>query len=201
MLVGALTYKALHDRAFRVIYAARESRATLFRHFRGLTEGIKELMMHGERREAFLSDEVKHAALSLRNLDLAATKQNIIADAWTQLLFDGLIGAILLVFSDLFTLPVESLTGYVFAVLYMMNPMWAVIGTMPTLIRGEVALEKIEELGLSIESFKEAKETNGGSPRQDATRRQVLNWTGSFSVTTTKDHATTVLCWVPSTSG
>ena len=166
MLVGALTYKALHDRAFRVIYAARESRATLFRHFRGLTEGIKELMMHGERRQAFLSEDVKHAALSLRNLNLAATKQNVIADAWTQFLFYGLIGAILLVFSDLFTLPAESLTGYVFAVLYMMNPMWAVIGTMPTLIRGAVALEKIEELGLSIESFEEAKETNAGFPPQ-----------------------------------
>ena len=87
MLVGVLTYKVLHDRAFRVIYAARESRASLFRHFRGLTDGIKELMMHGERREAFLSDEVKHAALSLRDLNLAATKQNIIADGWTQLLF------------------------------------------------------------------------------------------------------------------
>jgi putative pyoverdin transport system ATP-binding/permease protein len=166
MLVGALTYKVLHGRAFRVIYAARESRASLFRHFRGLTEGIKELMMHGERRDAFLSEDVKQAALSLRSLNLAATKQSIIADGWTQFLFYGLIGAILLVFSDLFTLPAESLTGYVFAVLYMMNPMWAVIGTMPALIRGEVALEKIEELGLSIESLEEAKETNAGFPPQ-----------------------------------
>ena len=63
-LVGVLTYKILHDRAFRVIYAARESRASLFRHFRSLTEGIKELMMHRGRREAFLSEDVKRAALS-----------------------------------------------------------------------------------------------------------------------------------------
>jgi putative pyoverdin transport system ATP-binding/permease protein len=162
MLVGALTYKVLHDRAFRLTYAARESRASLFRHFRSLTEGIKELMMHRGRREAFLSDDVTHTALSLRHLNLVATKQYMIVDGWTQFLFYSLIGAILLVFADLFTLPAESLTGYVFTILYMMNPLWAVIGTVPTLIRGQVALEKIEGLGLSLESVEEAKETDAG---------------------------------------
>ena len=162
MLVGALTYKVLHDRAFRLIYAARESRAALFRHFRSLTEGIKELMMHRGRREAFLSEDVTHTALSLRHLNLVATKQYVIADGWTQFLFYSLIGAIFLVVPNLFTLPAESLTGYVFTILYMMNPLWAVIGTVPTLIRGQVALEKIEGLGLSLESFEEAKETDAG---------------------------------------
>src|SRR5262249_12126312 len=81
MLVGALTYKILHDRAFRVIYAARESRAALFRHFRSLTEGRKELLMHRERRETFLSEDVTQTALALRHLNLVATKQYMIADA------------------------------------------------------------------------------------------------------------------------
>jgi putative pyoverdin transport system ATP-binding/permease protein len=166
MLVGALTYKALHDRAFRVIYAARESRASLFRHFRSLTEGIKELMMHRGRREAFLSEDVMQTALSLRHLNLVATRQYMIADGWTQFLFYGLIGAILLVFPNLFTLPAESLTGYVFTVLYMMSPLWAVIGTVPALIRGQVALEKIEGLGLGFESLEEAKEAETGFHRQ-----------------------------------
>jgi putative pyoverdin transport system ATP-binding/permease protein len=160
MLVGALTYKVLHDRAFRVIYAARESRASLFRHFRSLTEGIKELMMHRGRREAFLSEDVMHTALSLRHLNLEATRQYMIADGWTQFLFYSLIGAILLIFPNLFTLPAESLTGYVFTVLYMMSPLWAVIGTVPALIRGQVALEKIEGLGLGIESLEEAKDAD-----------------------------------------
>jgi putative pyoverdin transport system ATP-binding/permease protein len=159
-LVGVLTYRILHDRAFRVIYAARESRASLFRHFRSLTEGIKELMMHRGRREAFLSEDVKHAALSLRHLNLVATKQYVIANGWTQFLFYGLIGAILLVFPDLFEVPAEALTGYVFAVLYLMNPIRAVIGTMPTLIRGQVALDKIEELGLAFESLQDPQTTD-----------------------------------------
>ena len=162
MLVGTLTYKVLLGRASRLVYAARESRASLFRHFRSLTEGIKELMMHRGRREAFLLEDVTHTALSLRHLNLVATKQYMIADGWTQFLFYGLIGALLLVLPELSTLPAESLTGYVFTMLYMMNPLWAVIGTVPTLIRGQVALEKIEGLGLSLESLEEAKETDAG---------------------------------------
>jgi putative pyoverdin transport system ATP-binding/permease protein len=166
MLVGALTYKALHDRAFRLIYAARESRASLFRHFRSLTEGIKELLMHRGRREAFLSEDLTHTALSLRHLNLVATKQYMIADAWTQFLFYGLIGAILLVFADLLKLPSESLTGYVFTILYLMNPLWAVIGTVPTLIRGQVALEKIEGLALGFDPLEEDREVDMGFLRQ-----------------------------------
>jgi putative ATP-binding cassette transporter len=165
MLVGALTYKVLHERAFRVIYAARESRASLFRHFGSLTEGIKELMMHRGRREAFLSEEVTGTALCLRDLNLVATRQYMIADSWTQLLFYGLIAAIVLVFPDLFALPAESLTGYVFTVLYMMSPLWAVIGTLPALIRGQVALEKIEGLGLEFGSLEAATETDAGDHR------------------------------------
>ena len=162
LIVGALRYKVLHDRAFRFIYAARESRASLFRHFRSLTEGIKELMMHRGRREAFLSQDVTHTALSLRYLNLVATRQYVIADGWTQFAFYSLIGGMLLVFADLFKLPAESLTGCLFTILYMMNPLWAVIGTVPTLIRGQVAFEKIEGLGLGFESFEEAQAVDVG---------------------------------------
>jgi putative pyoverdin transport system ATP-binding/permease protein len=150
-VVGGLTYKVLHDRAFKVIYAARDTRAVLFRHFRSLTEGIKELMMHRGRRDSFLSEDITETALSLRHLNLEATKQYLIADGWTQVAFYGLIGAVLLVFRNVLALPAESITGYVFAMMYMISPFWGVIGTLPTLTRGQVALEKIEDLGLSLE--------------------------------------------------
>jgi len=166
-VVGASTYKILHDRAFKVIYAARETRATLFRHFRSLTEGVKELMMHRRRRDAFLSEDITETALRLRQLNLVATKQYIIADGWTQVAFYGLIGLVLLAFRQVFALSTESLTGYVFAMLYMIGPVWSVIYTLPTLIRGQVALEKIEELGLSLEETDDTLPTPAGTLRPE----------------------------------
>jgi putative ATP-binding cassette transporter len=46
----------------------------------------------------------------------------------------------------------EALTGYIVAVLYMMGPIWSVIGSMPTIERGQVALENIERLGVSLDA-------------------------------------------------
>jgi len=149
-VIGASIYAVLYRRAFKLIYAARESRANLFRHFRSLTEGIKELMMHRGRRDSFLVEDITETALVLRDLNLKATKQYVVAESWTQISFYGLIGVVLLVFPQVLTLPAESITGYVFAMLYMMSPMWGVIGALPNLARGQVALEKIEELGLSL---------------------------------------------------
>ncbi len=149
--LGALIYKALHHRAFQVIYAARDTREILFRHFRSLTEGIKELMMHRGRRDAFLAEDITETALSLRHLNLEATKQYVAAESWTQVAFYGLIGAVLLVFRNVVALPAEAATGYVFAMLYMISPIWGIIGALPTLVRGQVALEKVEDLGLSLE--------------------------------------------------
>ena len=151
VVVGFVGYRELYRRFLLSNQAVRESRAALFGHFRGLTEGIKELMLHRSRREEFLSLELERTAQRLRDHNFAATKQYLSAEAWTQGLFYGLIGVTLLVFPDLFTLSGESLRGYVFAMLYMVAPMWGVIGMIPTLSRGHVALAKLDELGLELD--------------------------------------------------
>jgi ABC-type siderophore export system fused ATPase/permease subunit len=51
---GAAVYRWQHTRAFDVIHRARGERATLFEHFRSLTQGLKELMLHQGRQQAFL---------------------------------------------------------------------------------------------------------------------------------------------------
>jgi putative ATP-binding cassette transporter len=54
-------------------------------------------------------------------------------------------------FPSVVTVSPEAMTGYVVAVLYMMSPIWSIMGTLPTLERGQVALENIERLGVSLD--------------------------------------------------
>ena len=150
-LLGALGYQWLHISAFSVIYAAREARASLFQHFRSLTDGLKELLMHRARRQEFVNQEVRKAAESYRQKNLEATRMQALADAWTQVSFYSLIGFIVFLFPSVVTVSPEALTGYVVAVLYMMGPIWGIIGALPTIERGQVALENIERLGLSLD--------------------------------------------------
>lgn len=150
-LIGAAGYQWLHRRTFTYIHAARDARATLFRRFRELTDGVKELLMHRPRRDEFVLDEVQAEASAYRRLNLSATTCQAIMDAWAHGLFYLMIGLLMGVFAQAANLQGEALTGYVFAMLYIMGPVWGVIGVIPTLSRGQVGLEKIEELGGSFD--------------------------------------------------
>ena len=150
-LLGALGYQWLRSSAFSVIAEAREARVELFRHFRSLTDGLKELLMHRARRKEFLDQEVRKAAESYRRANMEATRRQALSDIWTQASFYSLIGLIAFLFPSVVTVTPEALTGYVVAVLYMMNPIWGIIGALPTIERGQVALENIERLGVSLD--------------------------------------------------
>ena len=154
-MFGALGYRWLHISAFSVINAAREARAELFRHFRSLTDGLKELLMHRARRQEFVDQEVRRAAESYRQANLEATRRQALTEAWTQVMFYSLIGFVVFLFPSVVTLSPEALTGYVVAVLYMMGPIWGIVGAIPTLERGQVALENIERLGVSLDLAQE----------------------------------------------
>jgi putative pyoverdin transport system ATP-binding/permease protein len=159
-VVGALGYQWLHTSAVSVINVARAARAELFRHFRSLTDGLKELLMHRERRQEFVNQEVRGAAESYRDTNLEATRRQALAEAWTQVSFYSLIGFIVFLFPSMVTVSPEALTGYVVAVLYMMGPIWGIIGAIPTLERGQVALENIERLGVSLDVGHEDAQTS-----------------------------------------
>jgi putative ATP-binding cassette transporter len=158
-VLGTLGYQWLHTSAFSVIYAAREARAELFRHFRSLTDGLKELLMHRARRQEFVNQEVRKAAESYRRTNLEATRRQALAEAWTQVSFYSLIGFIVFLFPSAVAVSPEALTGYVVAVLYMMGPIWGIIGALPTIERGQVALENIERLGVSLDVGHEDAQT------------------------------------------
>jgi putative ATP-binding cassette transporter len=150
-LLGAWGYQWLHTKAFSSIYASREARALLFRHFRSLTEGIKELLMHRGRRQEFLEQDVRGAAELYRRTGMQASKQYAMAEAWSHLAFYSMVGVILFVFPHVFSLSSEALIGYVVVLLYMMSPIWGIIGTLPTVERGQVAYDNIIRLGVSLD--------------------------------------------------
>lgn len=151
--VGGLGYYYLHHRTFATIYAARDARAALFLLFRTLLDGGKELLMHRGRREEFVRVDMAATAEAYRRVNLQASVDQAMLDAWAQGVFYLMIGLLLGVFATLGSLQPEALTGYVFVMLYAMSPIWGVIGALPTINRGQVAVEKIEELGVALDTL------------------------------------------------
>jgi putative pyoverdin transport system ATP-binding/permease protein len=175
-VLGALGYRWLHTGAFSVISASRKARTELFGHFRSLTDGLKELLMHRGRRHEFVDQEVRKAAESYRHMNLEATRRQALAEMWTQISFYSLIGFIVFLFPSLMTVPPEALTGYIVAVLYMMSPIWSIIGALPTIERGQVALENIERLGVSLDLDQEKAQTGEESASLEAGTSPILQW-------------------------
>ena len=120
IVMGAVVYRWLIRRGFALLKAAREAEDRLFRHFRALTEGIKELKLHRERREMFLTGGIDAATADYKHYNVAAEIRFITAQNWSQLLFFTLIGLILFLVPTMENVGGHVMTSYVVATLYLM---------------------------------------------------------------------------------
>ncbi|HEX2438849.1 MAG TPA: cyclic peptide export ABC transporter, partial [Methylomirabilota bacterium] len=150
LLLGAVAYRVLVYRAFRYLQRARDTRDELFRHFRTLTEGVKELKLHAERRRAFMQERLEPAVEALRRDSLSGLWHHIVASGWSQVLFYAALGALVFTLPRLPGVTTETLTGYLLVTLYMMTPVWGLIDSWPTFARGRIALAKVSDLGVTL---------------------------------------------------
>jgi putative pyoverdin transport system ATP-binding/permease protein len=160
MIAGIASYQFQTMRAMRYFKRGREQWDVLVKHFRALTEGTKELKLHHERREAFLTDELRSTAESLRSYNFTGNVIYIVTKSWGQLLFFILIGLLLFVLPKWQNIGATTLTSYVLVLLYMMAPIEVILNMLPAFGRAKVAIDKIERLGVSL-----ANSANDGGER------------------------------------
>lgn len=149
--IGAVGYLFVVRSALHCCQQAREEEDKLFRHFRALTEGIKELKLHSRRRGAFYSDHIETATAAFQQQNVAAEMRFTAAQSWSHLLYFVLIGVILFLAPRLGLFDSRTLTGYTITALYLMGPLAGVLGSFPLFGRARAALAKIEELGLCLD--------------------------------------------------
>ena len=162
--VGAVGHRLLVRGAFRSLVAAREDEDKLFGHFRALTEGIKELKLHRHRRGVFFSRDIQETTDAYQQHNIMAENRFALAQHWSHLLFYLLIGSVLFLLPGIATVQPHALTGYVITALYLMGPLSGVLSSFPMFGRANVALQKIECLGMSLATRK--PETNGIMPQE-----------------------------------
>lgn len=148
--VGSVIYQLIAIRAMRDMKIARKQQNALFKHYRAMTDGSKELKLHHNRRKAFLSEVLQATALSLRQHVITGNAFFAMASAWSHFLFYAFIG--LLLFAPFATTngDTHTLTGYTLIVLYIMGPLSAILNLAPGLGRAKVALNQVEELGITL---------------------------------------------------
>lgn len=147
---GVITYQMAANKGLVHFRLAREQWDRLVSHFNGLIGGAKELKLHQRRRAAFLTDLLERSTAQMRRHNIAGMTIYTMASSWGNLLFFVLVGLLLFSLPDLRDFDRHALTGYVLVLLYMMAPLSMTLNGLPTLARANIALKKLDTLGLSL---------------------------------------------------
>jgi len=150
IFLGILSYKLPEIKASFFLKLAREQQDNLFKHFRSITEGTKELKLHRERRRAFLLNELQDTARTYRRQNVIGTTIFAVAASWGHLLFFVAIGLILFLLPTLNIIKTSVLSGYVLMIIYLITPLDYIMSMLPVFSKATVALNKIESLNLSL---------------------------------------------------
>ncbi len=148
LVLGAGSYQLAVRWGMKRFRASRETQDELFGHFRGMTEGAKELKLHAERRLAFLA-LLEITAARLRQLLVSARTYFTIAANWGTALFFLVIG-LLLFLPQMSHETTEAKTGFTLILLFIRGPLQLILNMMAQIGQGNVALAKIESLGLTL---------------------------------------------------
>ena len=150
LALGVALYRLPMQAGVRRQKAARVQADALYKHFRSVTDGTKELKVHGGRRRAF-TEGVERTAREFLRLNVGVSTLFSAAAAWGQLLVFVVIGVIIFVIPSFTPVRMETLTGYTIILLYMMTPLQVILDSIPAISQASVALARVDALGLSLE--------------------------------------------------
>jgi putative ATP-binding cassette transporter len=158
MSVGIVTLRLTGSKASRYIRLAREDYDALYKHFRALIEGNKELKLHRRRRQSFRERILQTTAKSYRRHNVIGGGIQTAASGMGSVLFFLLIGLLVFGVPAYTNTSPQVLTGYVLLLLFIMMPLEVISMLLPSIFRAQIALQKVESLGLSLAANTKEKE-------------------------------------------
>ena len=150
IIIGYYLYSSLQKRGFEDLKMSRQVQDILFGHFRTITEGAKELKLHRQRRTTFLNEELKISATQYKHYRINSITAFALAGSLGTVLFFIPVGLVLFVFPRIDTVSTAIIASYALAIVYLVNPISEIVTSLPQIAQANVALNKIETLGISL---------------------------------------------------
>jgi putative ATP-binding cassette transporter len=147
-----------------VLAIARGHQDRLFSHFRALVEGIKELKLHARRQQAFTDEELATTATQLRRTNSQGLSYFAVLDSWGKFIYFFAVGVVLFLLPNWMDLSAETRFGYVITFTYLLGPMETLVNKLPFIGKANVALHRIQTLGLSLAKTNCSVEPHGAPP-------------------------------------
>jgi putative ATP-binding cassette transporter len=174
IVIGLVAYRVSARAAMQSLRRARGGQDQLFAHFRALTDGIVELKRHAGRRRAFLRDALDATSDLLERENVRASSRFGFAQVWSQAIAYGAVAAVFAGGYDVQQVSTPIVTGFVLTIVYLTGPLAAAMQSLPTLGRANVALDRIQALGLTL-TAEDRETTADASPFSAGWQRIALD--------------------------
>ncbi len=162
LALGMVVFQALYNRSITHHRKAREEVDKLWSHFRSITEGVKELKLHSERRGAFMEGMESTSLVVQRHALMGHTVMSF-ATGWGQIIVFGIVGVIVFLVPMLQPVDQVTLNGYLLGVMYVIVPIQVLMGDIPALGHAGVAYSRIRRLGISLDDADSPAHPAGGA--------------------------------------
>jgi len=150
IVVGSLGFVWVNRRAMTLLKNSRRREDGLLKHFNALFAGAKELRLHRERKQAFLSDALE---ITIEQVRVERTRGYVLyalANIWGSVFFFAFIGVVLFLLTSVMQLAGAVLSGFAMIFLYMIVPIEGLLSALPSLGTARVALERIDKVSQSL---------------------------------------------------
>lgn len=152
IVVGIGSCQWLISRGGKLLALSRDDQDLLFKNFQTITEGVKELKLNYQRRQLVLEKNLQSTASKFRRHNVDGLTLFAATTSWGKLLFFFAIGFLVFALPKLLVLTPQTISSYILTFTYLMLPMDNIINNLPQISKANVALQKIESLGLSLAS-------------------------------------------------
>ncbi len=126
----------------------RDTDDRIYAGYQDAIEGRYELALNTARKRSFYHKDFEPVADFARATEVKADRYWVLSVSWTALLILGLICAIFIV-GEMLSIPRERMAAFVLVLMFLRMPLNDLVGTLPILMTGSVALGKIESLRLA----------------------------------------------------
>lgn len=131
-----------------LMMVVRETEDQLYAGYEAAIEGRYEMALNVSRKERFYTLDLQPAAERARANEVRADRYWTLSLNWTMTLILGLAGT-LFAAGGVLGLPGTTVAAYVLVLMFLRMPLNDLIGSLPNLLSGNVALAKIESLELA----------------------------------------------------
>jgi putative ATP-binding cassette transporter len=158
LAVGLLVQWLLLARARHHQGHTLDGQEVLLGQLRHLVEGVQELKVHRQRRQAFLLGSLQGSVEFQEKQGSANQFFVILSRAWARLLLFGLLGLLLIGGPLLFRVDGGTLGSYVIAVLFLWQPASSFSTLLPAVSRARQSLQRSAALGADLAAAAETSE-------------------------------------------